>query len=179
MNFSTCAYKDNTFTFYLINQGEKVIHLTASATKHANAIAKLEDNHTCSNITDLVISDFFHALLKDLIYGGNKQQIKPDFKNNPFLDSGTDFQKRTWHLLREIGHGKVRTYKQLAEMAGVPYGARAIGNACNANPLSLIIPCHRVIGSNGLGGYAGGVEVKRVLLELEQLKEHDLPGQPC
>ncbi|MDR1379982.1 MAG: methylated-DNA--[protein]-cysteine S-methyltransferase [Tannerella sp.] len=82
---------------------------------------------------------------------------------------GTDFQKRVWNALRTIPYGETRTYKQMAEYAGCPKGARAAGMANNRNPVSIIVPCHRVIGADGsLTGYAGGLNIKRMLLDIEQ-----------
>ena len=87
----------------------------------------------------------------------------------PLEPKGTDFQLRTWDALQQIPYGETRTYKQIAETIGCPKGCRAVGLANNRNPLPIIIPCHRVIGTNGhLVGYAGGLEVKQQLLELER-----------
>jgi len=81
---------------------------------------------------------------------------------------GTEFQLRCWHALLEIGYGEIRTYAQLARAVGSPNGFRAVGAANGANPVSIIVPCHRVIASDGtLGGYGGGLEVKEKLLRLE------------
>jgi methylated-DNA-[protein]-cysteine S-methyltransferase len=81
---------------------------------------------------------------------------------------GTEFQLRCWHALLEIGFGEIRTYAQLARAVGSPNGFRAVGAANGANPVSIIVPCHRVIASDGtLGGYGGGLEVKEKLLRLE------------
>ncbi len=80
----------------------------------------------------------------------------------------TPFQQKILRALQAVPHGEVRTYKQIAEAIGNPKAARAVGNACNRNPIHLIIPCHRIIGSNGsLTGYAAGLEIKRQLLDLE------------
>ena len=81
---------------------------------------------------------------------------------------GTEFQLRCWHALLKIGYGETRTYAQLARAVGSPNGFRAVGAANGANPVSIIVPCHRVIASDGtLGGYGGGLEVKEKLLRLE------------
>jgi methylated-DNA-[protein]-cysteine S-methyltransferase len=80
---------------------------------------------------------------------------------------GTPFQLKVWNALKEIPRGEVRTYSQLAASIGHPKSARAVANACGKNPYPVIIPCHRVIRSDGsLGGYSaeGGVELKRQLL---------------
>lgn len=87
----------------------------------------------------------------------------------PLRPSGTDFQQRIWRLLQEIPYGTVTSYGTLAVQAGNPKGARAVGMACNRNPIAIIIPCHRVVSSTGaLTGYAGGLEFKQWLLELER-----------
>ena len=84
------------------------------------------------------------------------------------IENGTEFQKLVWETIHQIPHGEVRSYKWIAEQIGRPKAVRAVGNATGSNPITIIIPCHRVIGSNGnLGGYGGGLERKRQLLSLE------------
>jgi O-6-methylguanine DNA methyltransferase len=81
---------------------------------------------------------------------------------------GTDFQKRCWQELLEIPYGETRSYAQIARAIGNPQAVRAVGLANGQNPIAIIVPCHRVIGSDGsLTGYGGGLEAKRKLLELE------------
>ncbi len=81
---------------------------------------------------------------------------------------GTDFQKDVWNALSTIPFGQTRSYAQIAQQVGRPKAVRAVGAANGKNPISIIVPCHRVIGSNGkLTGFAGGLEVKATLLELE------------
>jgi len=88
--------------------------------------------------------------------------------------NGSDFQKRVWQALLKIPHGQVVSYKDLAEMVGCPNGFRAVGNANGKNPLPIVVPCHRVIGADGrLGGYSGGLAIKRHLLNLENVKIKD------
>jgi methylated-DNA-[protein]-cysteine S-methyltransferase len=82
--------------------------------------------------------------------------------------AGTPFQRRVWQELARIPYGQTKTYLQIAQAIGVPHAVRAVGAAVGRNPLSIIVPCHRVIGSNGsLTGFAGGIENKRLLLEHE------------
>jgi methylated-DNA-[protein]-cysteine S-methyltransferase len=91
----------------------------------------------------------------------------------PLLLEGTDFQKRVWTALQTIPYGETISYKQLAETIGRPRAVRAVGAANGANPIPIIIPCHRVIGNDGsLTGFGGGLPLKKQLLELEsrQLK---------
>ena len=86
----------------------------------------------------------------------------------PVQAQGTAFQKRVWDALCTIPYGETRTYKQIAIVVSCPKGARAVGMANNRNPVSIIIPCHRVIGADGsLIGYASGLPNKQKLLQLE------------
>lgn len=88
--------------------------------------------------------------------------------NIPLDLSGTEFQRHIWNLLLDIPYGSTVTYSTIASRYGNPKAARAIAGACHANPVNIIVPCHRVIGANGsLTGYAGTLEVKNTLLTLE------------
>ena len=87
----------------------------------------------------------------------------------PLAPVGTDFQKKVWKILRTIPYGTTRTYQQQADILGNPKAVRAVANANGLNKISIIIPCHRVIGTNGtLTGYGGGIWRKQKLLELEK-----------
>jgi len=87
----------------------------------------------------------------------------------PFYVRGTEFQIRAWKSIDEIPYGQTLTYSQVAEKIQSPRAYRAVGSSCGANPLPIIIPCHRVLASNGgLGGYSGGLEIKKALLEHEK-----------
>ena len=82
---------------------------------------------------------------------------------------GTAFQKQVWAALQEIPYGETESYGQLAERIGSPGAARAVGLANGKNPIGIVIPCHRVVGSNGnLTGYGGGLDRKKQLLDLER-----------
>jgi methylated-DNA-[protein]-cysteine S-methyltransferase len=82
--------------------------------------------------------------------------------------AGTDFQRRAWVALAEIPYGETRTYAEQARRLGLVHGARAVGSANARNPLPIVIPCHRLVGSTGeLTGYAGGLDRKERLLRLE------------
>jgi len=97
----------------------------------------------------------------------NGKQVDFDFPLD--LSSGTPFQIMVWNKLKEIPYGECRSYKWVAEEIGNPRAARAVGMANNKNPLPPVIPCHRVIGSDGsLTGYASGLHVKKYLLEMEK-----------
>lgn len=87
----------------------------------------------------------------------------------PLDPSGTPFQLRVWEALRTIPYGTTASYRELASRIGQPAATRAVGLANGRNPLSIVVPCHRVIGADGsLTGYAGGLERKRTLLDLER-----------
>jgi methylated-DNA-[protein]-cysteine S-methyltransferase len=96
---------------------------------------------------------------------------RTDF-NVPLALKGTPFQVKVWEALQSIPYGQTRTYKEVAELIGNPKAVRAVGGANNRNPVPVIVPCHRVIGSSGaLVGYGGGLDKKVSLLELEKTKQ--------
>lgn len=92
---------------------------------------------------------------------------RKSFKSNPVAPSGTPFQALVWKELMQIPYGHVVSYGDLAKRIGKPNSARAVGNAVGANPIPIIVPCHRVVSSRGLGGYSSGIEIKKMLLRLE------------
>ncbi len=97
-------------------------------------------------------------------FKGQRKQFNLDL--NP---KGTAFQKLVWHQLVKIPYGQTISYGELAKKIGNPNASRAVGMANGKNPISIIVPCHRVIGKNGnLTGFGGGIEVKKYLLEFEQ-----------
>lgn len=94
----------------------------------------------------------------------------------PLSPKGTDFQQKVWAALQRIPYGETRSYRQVAEAVGNPRGCRAVGMANNRNPISILIPCHRVIGKDGgLVGYGGGLDRKKWLLALEKEQREELP----
>lgn len=104
------------------------------------------------------------------------KQLKEYFEGNrvkfdlPLDARGTEFQKKVWNELLSIPYGETKSYKDIAVAIGNEKACRAIGMANNKNPIPIIIPCHRVIGSNGkLVGYAGGLNVKEKLLNIEKI----------
>lgn len=122
---------------------------------------------------DLVLAD--DAIQNDDLFADAKAQLIEyakgerhtfDLKLNP---QGTEFQKKTWHALQGIPYGETRTYKDIATEIGNEKASRAVGLANNKNPIPVIIPCHRVIGSNGkLTGFAFGLEIKQEMIEMEE-----------
>lgn len=93
--------------------------------------------------------------------------LRTEFETS-LAPTGTPFQQAVWDALLDIPFGETRTYAQIAAAIGKPKAARAVGGACNRNPIALFIPCHRVVGTNGsLTGFAGGLSVKEYLLTHE------------
>ncbi len=87
----------------------------------------------------------------------------------PLSLRGTEFQRQVWAALRDIPYGETRSYGQIAQAVGRPKAVRAVGMANHRNPISIIVPCHRVVGADGsLTGYGGGLENKKFLLALER-----------
>lgn len=107
-------------------------------------------------VTDKVISQLQEY------FDGKRQEFEI-----PLSLSGTEFQLTVWNQLLKIPYAKTCTYGELARSIGKRGGARAVGGANNKNPIPIIIPCHRVVAADGIGGYGPGVEIKKVLLEIE------------
>ncbi len=161
----TVTIIDNTtFCFYTILQKERVTHLSFDHEKHLNALSYLKKTFPTQDVRALLEKIPEKDLKKFL--GGQVNQL-PSCGSDPFVTRGTPFQRRVWRLISTIPYGETRTYSDLARALGNPSLARAVGRACNTNPLALFIPCHRVTAKNGPGGFAGGCEIKRRLLDLE------------
>lgn len=116
------------------------------------------------------------AIENEKFFSGIKKQLEGYFSQKlttfdvRFDLEGTEFQKKVWGELFKIPYGVVISYKELAKRVGSPKAVRAVGNANGKNPVSIIIPCHRVIASGGgLGGYGWGLDMKRQLLKLEKV----------
>lgn len=119
-------------------------------------------------------SDSSFAEIRDQLaeyFAGDRQSF-----DVPIKAVGSPFQQRVWQELARIPFGMTITYAQLAERIGNPAASRAVGNANGRNPISIVVPCHRVIGGNGkLTGYAGGLDKKRWLLNWERSHAKDQP----
>jgi len=102
------------------------------------------------------------AALKNALAGRRAKSLPP-------LDlMGTEFQKRIWNALRKISAGKTKSYGEIAQAIGHPRAVRAVGGACGANPIPVLVPCHRILAAHGkIGGFGGGLDWKRKLLERE------------
>lgn len=115
-----------------------------------------------------------HAYRSDLLYEAHRQ-LSEYFSGTrrifdlPICCDGTAFRQTVWNELRNIPYGETRSYADIAAAIGKPSAVRAVGQACNKNPLLIIVPCHRIIRKSGAdGGYVCGGEAKRLLLELEK-----------
>lgn len=138
----------------LISNGAALTQLTFEQHRHAFAIAPAGE--------DKVLDQARREL--DLYFAGKLRAF-----GVALAPHGTPFQQRVWAALRDIPYGVTRTYAQQGAAIGAAKAVRAVGSANGRNPISIIIPCHRVIGANGaLTGYAGGTERKKILLDLEQ-----------
>ena len=134
-------------------------------------VAVMWDNedHKRVRLAELIENIQHPMLLKvkqqlEQYFAGQRQQF-----NLPLDFQGTDFQQRVWRALLTIPYGETRSYKDIALQIGNEKAVRAVGAANGRNPISIIAPCHRVIGSGGaLVGFAGGLDKKQILLSLEQ-----------
>jgi O-6-methylguanine DNA methyltransferase len=101
------------------------------------------------------------------VLAGRKPKTLP-----PLELAGTEFQKSVWNALRKISPGKTKSYGEIARAIGRPKAVRAVGGACGANPVPVLVPCHRVLAANQkLGGFSGGLDWKRKLLAREGIKQ--------
>ena len=120
-------------------------------------------------------ADAVHTSPTPLLHGSAQQILafldgKCQQLDFPIRMVGTPFQQRVWRALQQIPYGTTRTYGEIAAAIGNPRASRAVGMACNKNPLPFIVTCHRVVGANGkLTGFAYGTDAKQWLLELEKL----------
>lgn len=149
MRYGTYFHTD-TGKLYVAEENGKLVRLDGGSADEADTLQE----------TDLLKQA--KCQLEEYFAGGRKTF------DLPFLAEGTVFQKKVWQALLQIPYGETRTYGQIAAAVGSPKGARAVGMACNRNPVMLVIPCHRVIGSNGkLVGFGGGLPMKERLLAVE------------
>lgn len=136
----------------LTAEDNNLLRIDFGSQRPTNAIKKATP---VLNLAAQQLEEYFHGLRRDFTI--------------PLKASGTQFQQQVWQALIYIPYGMTYTYKELAETIGKPKASRAVGSACNRNPLPIVIPCHRVIGSSGsLTGYAGGLELKAMLLKMEE-----------
>ena len=148
--FYTCKYQFENISLYLVATETHLINIQFTQPQKA----LLQTTELLSMAT-IQLDEYF--------------QGKRTTFSLPFKLTGTPFQLAVWKELQNIPYGKTTSYKEIAQKINKPKACRAVGMANNKNPLPIIIPCHRVIGSNGkLIGYAGGLKLKNYLLELEK-----------
>lgn len=145
--------------YYKIKQFNIKISYNDKAITQVDFVENLDE---MKNSKTSILSELAYKQLCE--YFDKKRQIF----ELPLELNGTSFQKKVWNALSEIPYAQTRSYKEIATFIGNKNASRAVGHANNKNPIAIIIPCHRVIGSSGkLVGYAGGLEIKKALLELE------------
>lgn len=168
LDFVSVQNRYGKFTIYcLIGPEENIIHVAFTLKKHERAKKLLADLDSRVVFRTIHQEDFgYNKMFKDY-FSGSLSNLPIEI-NSPFIEAGTCFQQRVWQQISGIPYGDSITYRKLAEQAGSPMGARAAGTACGANPLPIIIPCHRVVARNGIGGFGGGVALKKSLLALER-----------
>lgn len=169
--FTAAAFRLEGSVFFYIatNVGKRsaMVHLAFRAQSHARAIAMLKRLYPGSGLgADIRTEKEVRKFFVDYVQGRRLDLSYPVWPL--FLQSGTDFQRRVWEKISRISYGETRSYGQVARELGNANLARAVGQACNANPLALVIPCHRVVGTRGPGGFAGGPVLKSRLLGVEQ-----------
>lgn len=126
-------------------------------------VSDLIEQAEISDVTDHLVLKNCVRQLEEYFAGGRREF------DLPLRAEGTEFQMAAWEVLRTIPYGQTMSYAQQAGRAGSPKGSRAVGSANGRNPISIVIPCHRVIGADGsLTGFGGGIETKRWLLAHEQ-----------
>jgi len=141
--------KIKTFIFEIIANDKYLLEIN-----RVNKIKEENSNQICKIASEEILK-YFNKEISNI--------------NIEYLLQGTDFQKMVWNALLNIPYGKTLTYKEIAILINKPKAARAVANAISKNKLLIIIPCHRVIGSNGsLTGFRGGLDLKEHLIKLEK-----------
>ncbi|HIZ32103.1 MAG TPA: methylated-DNA--[protein]-cysteine S-methyltransferase [Candidatus Bacteroides merdigallinarum] len=137
---------------------------------HGRVVRRLQKtlHADCKETTSDILNETVRQL--DEYFAGKRRNF-----TIPLLFVGTDFQKKVWNKLLEIPYGKTVSYGELARMIDMPKAVRAVANANGANAISILAPCHRIIGSDhSLTGYGGGLAAKKRLLDLETTHPHNL-----
>ena len=156
-----------------------------NAILYPSPIGPLVIGEEAGRITHIMFADHLPQeaqALETAVLFAAKEQLAEYFAGRrrvfelPLAPAGTAFQQAVWEALQTIPYGQVASYGDIARRIGNPKACRAVGGANNRNPISIVIPCHRVVGANGaLVGYGGGLDKKQWLLNLEQQKE----GESC
>ncbi len=165
--FTEIIVRTHHCTIFIITRSDQTTHLSFSSTNHHLAVKKIQavTNNSIIQKEPLSSNPIISELEEYLV--GHRQKFS--LPSNPFfINFATPLQKLTWQLISAIPYGKTATYSEIALKLGNPSLARAVGQAAKANPLSLLVPCHRVTGKRSLGGYSGGATIKNYLLQLER-----------
>lgn len=142
-----------------LSDGNQIIELIWTAYKKAPKIQDIWEKN------DSYFTEVKQQL--DEYFAGKRQSFS--FKYS--LNKGTEFQKAVWQELVKLPFGTKTSYKKIAQSIGRPTAVRAVGTAVGKNPISIAVPCHRVLTANStIGGYAGGLDCKKILLETEKIK---------
>ena len=153
---TTIKTSEGTFRAWFSDKG-------LAALSFPNSRTEREDDANVPPAWKRQTADALHAILR----GEQPKQLPPlDFSR------GTEFQQKVWKALLTIGVGKTRSYSEIARAIGTPGAARAVGGACGANPIPVLVPCHRVLAAHQrLGGFSAGLKWKRLLLEREGVRQ--------
>lgn len=165
LTYATGTLPAGEFSVFLISSADSPVHISFSRKTHEQACRWLRRHG--GELLPLTPRQkrSFSRLFAQLLAGRQRTAQLPD---SPFVRKATPFQRQVWDLLLGIPHGETRTYGELARTLGNAGLARAVGRACGANPLPLLVPCHRVVGASGPGGFTGGLHIKHSLLAREQ-----------
>jgi methylated-DNA-[protein]-cysteine S-methyltransferase len=172
-----CKIGGHADRFQIYLESEKETDLMKHTAYMKTALGPIKISEVDGFITELFFAKDIQEIpgeMKTPLLENAEKQIKEYLEGTtrvfdlPLAAKGTEFQKTVWEALRRIPYGETRNYKQIAELIGRPEASRAVGMANSKNPILILTPCHRVVGSDGkLTGYAAGLEVKEQLLELE------------
>lgn len=152
--FQSVCIAGETDCLYKISLGPHAHEETIAWIKHYYPCSEIIDSTTYGNNFFLILEQFMNKKTKSVSY--------------PYHLSATDFQQKVLKEVAAIPYGNTASYSEIAAKIGQPRAFRAVGNACNINPLPLLIPCHRVVAKNHIGGYAPGISYKKMLLSLEE-----------
>ena len=158
--------------YWMVRRDEKGICQIDTRTYYEEEVKEIKASAGCYQGRDKAVAVFDGAF--DPLLAEAARQLHEYFTGErkafdlPLSIKGTDFQQAVWNALMDVPYGETRTYGEIAKAIGKPKAARAVGMANNRNPVSIVIPCHRIIGADGsLTGYGGGLNAKEFLLKLE------------
>lgn len=165
--FTEIIFETHNCTIYIITRSEQVAHLSFSSERHLLAVKKIQSIYHNDIIKPLTATNNLVCIeLKEYL---SSQRRNFDLPTDPFFfDYASPLRQRIWQQITTIPYGETATYGDIGRQLGNPALARAVGQAAKANPVALIIPCHRITAANDIGGYAGGPAIKKDLLRMER-----------